>query len=55
MKPEARNPKSETRPKPEARVGSFAARFPETGAKNIQISDFGPLSDFADSDFGFIL
>jgi hypothetical protein len=55
MKTEARNPKSEGRPKSEARTGNFTARFPRTGAKSIRISDFGLPSDFADSDFGFIL
>jgi hypothetical protein len=57
--PEIRSSKSKIRKKSEARspkeqiLCGAAAPFSERPPRAVRISDFGPLSDFADSDFGF--
>jgi hypothetical protein len=59
IKPEIRSSKSEIRKKSEARspkeqiLCGTAAHFSERPPRTVRISDFGLLSDFADSDFGF--
>jgi hypothetical protein len=53
-KSEVRNPKAIRSPKPKEQIlCGTAAHFSERPPRTVRISDFGLLSDFADSNFGF--